>query len=88
MFVIVAYDIVDKKKLVKVFKVCKQYLFRLQDSVFIGELNKEKLKEMEKKLMPLLNIEIDSCVVFITQNKNNVVTKYLTNDHLYEVLIV
>lgn len=44
MFVILVYD-VDQKRVAKVLKKCREYLFWVQNSVFEGELTEMKLRQ-------------------------------------------
>lgn len=73
MYVIVAYDIALDKEGVKVQsrlrKVCKQYLFHFQYSLFIGELSIKLINELKAKIFLIVRPLIDECSVFeITTN--------------------
>ncbi len=76
MFVVVSYDIkLDEsgaKVLQKTFKTCKKYLFRLQNSVFVGELSKTELDNLKSELNKFIR-KIDKCDILVAKNINNVV---------------
>ena len=61
----VIYDIVLTKTRNKVIKVCKNIgLYRVQKSVFLGELEDNKFDELKLKLESLVDLEEDSVYVF------------------------
>ena len=49
MFVILVYD-VEQKRVAKVLKKCREYLFWVQNSVFEGELTEMKLRQLRENL--------------------------------------
>lgn len=63
MYVILVYDI-KEKRVVKVLKLCRQYLNWIQNSVFEGEITPVKLKEMLVKANKIINKEEDSIIIF------------------------
>lgn len=63
MYVILVYDI-KEKRVVKVLKLCRQYLNWIQNSVFEGEITPVKLKEMLAKANKIINKEEDSIIIF------------------------
>ncbi|WP_124101122.1 CRISPR-associated endonuclease Cas2 [Ruminococcus sp. Marseille-P6503] len=73
MYVILVYDIAmdekGKKILPKVYKICKQYLFHIQNSVFEGEISEPGLAAMKNKLNQYLRKESDSLIVFRSRNE-------------------
>lgn len=75
MFIIVSYDIktdeIGNKILQKTFKICKKYLFRLQNSVFIGELSKNELEKLTNELSHHIR-ETDKCDIIIAKNIKNI----------------
>lgn len=81
MYVIVVYDIsVDdngQRRWNKVFKLCKQYLHHVQNSVFEGEINEANLYKLSKKLEAELNKEVDSLIVFKSRNERWVERMFL-----------
>lgn len=63
MYVIVVYD-VGEKRVGKMLKLCRQYLCRVQNSVFEGELSEVKLKELKLKMEGLIEQSEDSVILF------------------------
>ena len=63
MYVLLVYD-VEEKRVAKALKLCRQYLNWIQNSVFEGELTEGKLKELKLKLKKILDIEVDSVLIF------------------------
>ena len=53
MFVILAYD-VGTKRVGKALKICRKYLFRVQNSVFEGHLTPAKLERLKAELEGIL----------------------------------
>ena len=49
MFIILVYD-VGEKRVAKVLKKCRQYLYWVQNSVFEGEITPAKLKMLKEEL--------------------------------------
>lgn len=68
MHIILVYDIQTddegKKILPKVFKICKRYLHRIQNSVFEGELSNSQLYALKLELKSLIRKDIDSIVIY------------------------
>jgi CRISPR-associated protein Cas2 len=54
MFVVLVYD-VDVKRVAKVLKKCREYLYWVQNSVFEGEITLGRLKRLKKELLSLIN---------------------------------
>ncbi len=63
MYIVLVYDI-GEKRVVKMLKLCRQYLNWIQNSVFEGELTEVKLKELLNKAKLLMKKEEDSIIVF------------------------
>ena len=59
MFVILVYD-VDQKRVAKVLKKCREYLFWVQNSVFEGELTEMKLGQLKRELKAIIDDGYDS----------------------------
>ncbi len=79
MYVILVYDINTQTKdgqrrLQKMFKLCKQYLFPVQKSVFEGELSESILLELQGKINRLINKKMDS-VIFYKMPDDHLLTK-------------
>lgn len=69
MYVILVYDI-RENKVVKVLKICRQYLHRIQNSVFQGELSEPQYRELKLKLKKVINEEEDSILIFKFRAEN------------------
>ena len=74
MLIIVAYDIfMDEngaKILRNVLKICKKYLFRMQYSIFVGELSKQDIESLETELKKILR-KSDKCDIMKIKNIKN-----------------
>ncbi|WP_315815131.1 CRISPR-associated endonuclease Cas2 [Paraflavitalea speifideaquila] len=66
MYVILVYDI-EEKRVVKMLKLCRQYLNWIQNSVFEGELTEVKLKELLQKAREIMQEDKDSIIVFTSR---------------------
>lgn len=69
MYVILVYDI-KEERVVKVLKICRQYLHRIQNSVFEGEITDASFKELKMKLKNIINEDLDSILVFKMRTNN------------------
>lgn len=63
MYVILVYDI-GERRVVKMLKLCRQYLNWIQNSVFEGEITEVKLKELISKAKKFMKTEVDSLIIF------------------------
>ena len=63
MDVRLAYDI-STKKLPKVMKTVKKYLTARQKSVYEGHITQSGLKRLQNELLPLIDPERDSAVIY------------------------
>lgn len=63
MYVILVYDISDKK-VGKMLKLCRKYLNWIQNSVFEGEITEVKLKELLSEAKLIIDKEKDSVIIF------------------------
>ncbi len=63
MYVIAVYDI-GEKRVVKMLKLCRQYLNWIQNSVFEGEITEVQLKTLEAKAKIIMKSETDSLIFF------------------------
>lgn len=81
MYVIIIYDIADEnqgqKRWKKVFKLCKQSLRHIQNSVFEGEVTQAELFALEKQIQNEIDQDLDSVIVFKSRNE-----KWLDKDIL------
>jgi len=64
MFVIVVYD-VNQKRVAKVLKTCRKYLYWVQNSVLEGEINESALIKLKAELERIIDKDEDS-VIFYT----------------------
>ncbi|WP_129409296.1 CRISPR-associated endonuclease Cas2 [Marinitoga lauensis] len=75
MYIILVYDIKfdddgkGEKILPKVFKICKKYLYHIQNSVFEGELTKSEIFKLRKELENVIRKDVDSIIVFQSRNE-------------------
>lgn len=64
MYMILTYDI-NKKRVGRALKVCRQYLNWVQNSVFEGETTPAKLKELKARLKKVMNEDDDSVLIYV-----------------------
>lgn len=64
MFVIEVYD-VNEKRVAKVLKVSRKYLYWVQNSVLEGEISEASYKKLKMELSRIINTSEDS-VIFYT----------------------
>lgn len=57
MRVVISYDISDTKRRTKMAKLMEGHGYRVQYSVFECELDEKKLKELMRRLRPLVKVE-------------------------------
>ena len=62
MYIILVYDI-GEGRVVKMLKLCRQYLHWIQNSVFEGHLTEVQLKELIHKAKEIMNEETDSLII-------------------------
>lgn len=67
MFVILSYD-VNEKRVQKVNSVCSKYLFWYLNSVFCGNISKEKLEFLFEELKLICKFEEDKVICFCFPN--------------------
>ena len=61
----ILYDISEDKPRNKVAKMCKQYgLIRVQKSVFLGKLERNRFDELAEACLDLIDEETDSVYLF------------------------
>ena len=61
----VVYDISENKIRNRIVKLCKGYgLYRVQKSVFLGDLNKNQLDSLALESEHIIDIDTDSTYVF------------------------
>lgn len=64
MNMIVAYDIANPRRLLKVAKVMKDYGVRVQKSIFEVEVNEAGFREMRRRAEAILEPEVDGVKFF------------------------
>jgi CRISPR-associated protein Cas2 len=63
MQVILVYDI-NEKRVSKVLKTCRKYLYWVQNSVFEGEITESKLEKLKIELRKIIKEEEDSVIIY------------------------
>lgn len=63
MRVILVYD-VNVKRVSKVLKTCRKYLYWIQNSVFEGKLSPAKLEKLKVELSKIIDMEEDSVIIY------------------------
>ncbi len=63
MFVILVYD-VGSKRVGKVMKTAKKYLFPVQKSVFEGYITESKLEKLKAEIINIIDPEHDSVMLY------------------------
>ena len=61
---LIAYDIADAKRLRVTAKICKDYGFRVEYSVFECDLNMERLDKLLSELKAVINIKEDTILCY------------------------
>ena len=63
MYIILVYDVTEKK-CVKILKICRIYLNRIQNSVFEGEITESNFKKLKFEINKIINKNYDSIIIF------------------------
>lgn len=63
MLVILVYDI-GEKRVGKILKIARKYLYHVQNSVFEGEISEANLKMLKKELFKKIDKEEDSIIIY------------------------
>lgn len=63
MYVILVYDI-SEQKVGRALKICREYLNRIQNSVFEGEITDSNFLQLSNRLKELIDPETDSVIIF------------------------
>ena len=63
MFVILVYDI-GEKRVAKVLKTCRKYLYWVQNSVFEGEISDANLTKLKFELGRIIDEDKDSILIY------------------------
>jgi len=69
MKVILVYDIetvepADQKRLNKIRKIARKYLYQVQKSVFEGEVTVAQLARLERAILEIIDKERDSVIIY------------------------
>ena len=83
MFVIVTYDITDDRRLNKVRKILKKYLYWSQLSTFEGEISEGKLAQCMSEVNDVIDTSEDSVYVYEIKNPKNINKKVLGIEKSY-----
>jgi CRISPR-associated protein Cas2 len=83
MYVIVTYDITDDRRLNKVRKVLKKYLYWSQLSTFEGEISKALLAKCMAEVNNIIDLSEDSVYVYEVENPKNIKKKVLGIEKSY-----
>jgi len=68
MYIILVYDI-EERRVVKMLKLCRQYLNWIQNSVFEGEITDVKLKELIAHMKRIMDKRVDSVIIFSSREQ-------------------
>ena len=71
MFIILSYD-VQEARCTKISKIVKKYLNYMQRSLYQGYLTEKQLKKLQDELLPHLDPEYDSIIIYRLGNDNNI----------------
>ena len=55
MYYVLVYDIASAKRLPKALKICRKFLYWIQNSVFEGELTKSQYLDIKMQLLKVIN---------------------------------
>lgn len=83
MFVIITYDITDDRRLNKVRKILKKYLYWSQLSTFEGEISEGKLAQCILEVNEIIDTAEDSIYVYEVKNPKNIKKKVLGIEKSY-----
>ncbi|MBL1215645.1 MAG: CRISPR-associated endonuclease Cas2 [Ignavibacteriae bacterium] len=77
MYYLLVYDIASHKRLPKVLKTCRKYLYWVQCSVFEGELSNSQYLSLKAELSSKINKKEDSVIFYCIRTVNVVDKKIL-----------
>ncbi len=83
MYVIITYDITDDRRLNKVRKILRKYLYWCQLSTFEGEITKGKLAKCMGEVNEVIDVNEDSIYVYEVENPKNLKKKVLGIEKSY-----
>jgi CRISPR-associated protein Cas2 len=84
VYVILVYDIAEEENGTRrqrnIFKICKKYLIHIQNSVFEGDTNPSHLARMKKELMPWIDKNLDSVIIFKSREERWLTKEFYGKD--------
>jgi CRISPR-associated protein Cas2 len=63
MKIILVYDI-NEKRVSKILKICRKYLYWVQNSVFEGEITEAKFEKLKTEIKKCINTKEDSVIIY------------------------
>lgn len=69
MNMIIAYDIADARRLVKIGRIMEDYGLRVQKSIFEAEIDERRFHEMKGRIELLIDKEMDGVKYFPLCNR-------------------
>lgn len=63
MFIILVYD-VGVKRVAKMLKTCRKYLYWVQNSVFEGEITESSFIKLKYEIDSIINYDKDSVIIY------------------------
>ena len=81
MYVIIVYD-VGEKRVGKMLKLCRQYLYWIQNSKLKGELSEAKLRELKMRMKSIIDENKDSIIVFTNKMGYNMDKQILGRERM------
>ena len=89
---VIAYDIRDEKRLIKVAKTMESYGVRVQKSIFEAALTEQKLRTLKSTLIKIIDPEWDGIMFFLfcpkCEQKMNIIGKGYQTDLFQTVMII
>ena len=79
MYIVLCYD-VSQKRLAKVHKTVKKYLFPVQKSVFEGDLTEKRLGLLKKELLQKIDPDKDSIAIYCLKDLSGIVKEEIGNN--------
>lgn len=73
MYYIALYDIANERRLPKVLKIFRRYMFWVQNSCFEGELNQTQFEALIKELDKVIKKQEDSILFFSAEHKTRLI---------------
>ena len=71
MFIILSYD-VGEARCARIAKIAKKYLTCMQRSLYQGYLTEKQLKRLQEELLPRIDPDHDSIVIYRLWNDHDV----------------